>query len=484
MNKASDFIKKAISKNFGWKIFSILMAVLSWFVVMNIINPTEVRTYSVNLTLLNKDKLEDNEFVILNEKELEQTKVDIKVRAVRPALDELSKTNNRKNIKATIDLQQFDVLYAKDIAEPLTVTVTPSLPSNLYIYTYEIISFTPGNVSISLDNLVSVTKTVTIEKTGEAKSGYTVLKPVAEPSAIQIKGAESEIEKIDSVKVMLDLTDVSSNVSTELTPVIYDKNGKEMTGFELNTDKINVTVGINKQGQIRIEAPKIQGEPASGYRVISTEYSPKYIEVVGSGDEIKKVSNISLPTIDITGATENKTVAFDIRPYLNNTSLSLKSDMPNEITVSVKIEKEESKDITIPVKQLNVKGLSSEYDVELPESIVLSVTGLKEATDNISENDITGNIDLTDLQEGNHTVEVQFTLPDGITQSAKSEIIVIIKKDEENKPVVSIDTETVITSSEETESEISTESEEQTETSEQTETITESEQTTEGNINN
>lgn len=432
MNKYIELLKKSISKNFGWKVFSFLTAILVWFVVMNIINPTEVKTFSVNLTLLNKDKLEDNEFVILNQKELENTKVDIKVRATRPALDELSKAENRKNIKATIDLQQFDVLYAKDITEPLNVTVTPSLPSNLYLYSYEITSFSPGKISISLDNLVSTTKTVLVEKVGEVREGYVSMYPVINPETIQIRGAASEIAKVSSVKVKVNLADATTDIVSNATPIIYDEDNNELTGFKLSTQTVNVRVGVNKNGQIAIADPVITGTPQDGFSYIETQWSPKYIEVIGSAEDMAKVNKIELPNISIDGSSEDKTVVFDIRPYLRNTNLNIKSGTPNEVTVVAKIEKNETRRIEISKENINIKNLDEKYNLEFINNIFVELSSSKNKLANISENDISVEIDLQSIAEGRHSIKASFRLPEGVTQLGDvfADVNIFVKSEE------------------------------------------------------
>ena len=128
LKKISIYVFDIVKRNLGWKIFSLVFAIMLLFIVMNINNPAETMTFNVNLTLLNKDKLADKGYVVLNSHELENKKIDIKVKSTRPGLDDLSK--NRDLLKATIDLQQFDLLYADDIDEAFTLMVTPTIPSS------------------------------------------------------------------------------------------------------------------------------------------------------------------------------------------------------------------------------------------------------------------------------------------------------------------------------------------------------------------
>ena len=75
LKKISNVLFKSISKNFGWKLFSLVCAIILWFIVMNIINPTEIQTYSVNVTLENEDKLNEKGFTVMNKEEIQNTKI-------------------------------------------------------------------------------------------------------------------------------------------------------------------------------------------------------------------------------------------------------------------------------------------------------------------------------------------------------------------------------------------------------------------------
>ena len=93
--KALNYIKTFFSKNTGWKIASIFIAILLWFIVMNTLNPAETKTFSVPITLVNEMHLTENGYAVLNTEELTSTRVEIKVRATRAALDSLQAKRRR-----------------------------------------------------------------------------------------------------------------------------------------------------------------------------------------------------------------------------------------------------------------------------------------------------------------------------------------------------------------------------------------------------
>ena len=122
-------IKYFFTNNLYWKALSVLMAIVLWFVVMNINNPTEIKSFTLNISILHEEKLEENNLAILNIDELKAQKAEIKIKGTRTALDELNKRYNKENIKLTLDLEQ--ILSYKIGDEPLeaTINLKPTMPN-------------------------------------------------------------------------------------------------------------------------------------------------------------------------------------------------------------------------------------------------------------------------------------------------------------------------------------------------------------------
>lgn len=411
LKKISDRLIRLISKNFGWKLFSVVCATILWFVVMNIINPTEIQTYSVNITFANEDKLTEKGFVIMNKEEIQNTKIDIKVKSTRAALDELSK--NKNEITATVDLKQFAMLYADDTDEAFKVVVTPNIPTS-YVYTYELVSYTPGEVSIKLDNIVEDQKEVSVESEGTLSSGYLAESPDVIPSVVTIKGASSEIQKVDSVKVFVDVNDVSQKFSKQLTPVAYDKDGNELTSIIIEPDTIQVSFGIYKYSEISVEKPTIEGNIPDGYEVSNIEWSPKTIEVVGDEKEISKIGAIK-PVVKLNGETDEEiTKKYDVNAHIAKNRVSIKSGTEKEVTVKITLEKEEEREISINKDSIKVEGIATGKTANVLNDITVKLKGKKENLENLNTNDIVAKINVSNFSDGENSANVSFELPEGV----------------------------------------------------------------------
>jgi len=94
--------QEMLMKDLGWKLLSIAIAIIMWFMVININQPVDTRTYSKYITLENMDVLTDRGLTVRNADELISTKVNIKIKAQRTALDRLNQSNDW--LQVSIDL--------------------------------------------------------------------------------------------------------------------------------------------------------------------------------------------------------------------------------------------------------------------------------------------------------------------------------------------------------------------------------------------
>lgn len=429
IKKISEKLFKTISRNFGWKLVSLIFAIIFWFIVMNLINPTEIMTFSVNLTLLNEDKLNENGYVILNSEELKKQPVDIKVKATRPALDELAR--RKKEIQATVDLKQFDVLYAQNIDEAFKVMITPVMPEG-YMYPYELLGFSPINAEVNLDKIAEKSYTVAVESEGEPEDGYVTAQPVVMPKTVTVKGASTNLNKVIEVKVNAELSGVTSNVAVKAVPIAVDKDGNTVADVIIEPSEVELYIGVSKQGQIVVNKPVITGEPLEEYKVVSVNWEPKYIDVIGNEGEIRKKGFITLPEIDVSGEDKSKTLEFDIRDYLNDTNLEIKNGTPTEVKVEVTIEKEEVRTLEISSEQIEITG--GEKDAyELPKSVRIRIKGLSEYVSKVEADEIKAVLDVSNLKKGSAHLELLLTLPEGVSASGNNTVRVIYKGNAESE---------------------------------------------------
>ncbi|MDE6357578.1 MAG: hypothetical protein K2L15_03200, partial [Eubacteriales bacterium] len=216
--------KDLFTKNLPWKAFSILVSALLWFIVMNINNPTEIKAFSIPLNISDLSEFDEKNISILNMDELKEVKVEIKLKATRPVLDELKKKFSNTDIKAYLDTAFLANL--SEITSPLEIS--SQIKTNLSSIPYpnnnfEILSFSPSSVNLNIDTFVTVPKKIYVNEIGTVKNGYIAYTPEISSEYIQISGAKSIIDSVDSVYVDIDISNKSDTFSESVTPIAYDQ---------------------------------------------------------------------------------------------------------------------------------------------------------------------------------------------------------------------------------------------------------------------
>lgn len=446
-------IKSFFTQNLHWKAFSILMAAVLWFIVMNINNPTEVKTFSLEISPLNLEDLEKNNLTILNIDEINEKKIEIKVKATRPVLDELTKKMLKNEIKAYIDLTNIASFEISNEPKNFIAQIKTTLSSIPYPNNnFEILSFTPTSMNLNIDSVITIPKKININKKGTPKSGYISMPPELSSEYIKVTGAKSIVDTIENVSVEVDISNQSSRLIKKIPPVAYDKSGNIIENILFNVPEITINMPIILQDKLAINKPQIQGNLPDGYIIKNITYEPSYIEVIGDTQYLKNLNYIKIPAIDVTNLTKSTEYTFNLNNILQSYNISMKNPNKNILKVNIEVEKISSKNISVPTSQLNIIGYNDEFNISLDETFDLELSGSKDILDKIVVSDINASINLKGLGLGNHKIKIDVNLPENILILNNPEINLSISEKEivENPIEISSEPETTSAISTET----------------------------------
>lgn len=416
-------IQQVIMKDIGWKLLSVCIAVGLWFMVINIENPIDTRSYSQTIKFENEDILEKQGLTITNLSDFANSKVLIKVKAERSSLDRLSQYRNY--IQATVDLKKATASIGNGESIPLNVEVKlPAAAGD----NFEIVSKDPLTVSVKIETIVTAEKAVTAEIVGEVASGYVMSSPIVEPNTIKISGPESLVNEVSTVKARISINQPSKDTAIKAAFAAYDANGIEIEEIKMEPSEGTVTVPVSKSKKVLVKV-SAQGLPRDGYIVEKIDWTPRFVEVVGNDTALSNLSEIVLPVINIQNQMETMEQAYDVSELLPN-GVYIRSGTKDQVVVTVHIKKALEKKILIPADQIVLDGtLSDALKVTVyPQDITLTVKGSDEAMNAIDETKITGKVNIEGLTEGHYSIPIIFDLPEGISivgEMPNSEIDII-----------------------------------------------------------
>lgn len=271
----------------------------------------------------------------------------------------------------------------------------------------------PSSITINIYPKVSVTKTITIDVINKDKldSVLSIQSVTIDKEEVIIKGAEHNLEKVASVKALVDVSkivDPSAGVNTvdDVKLVAYDNAGN-VVNVEMVPDKVVATVNIESySGEAKVKiVPK--GEVAFGKAISSITSSVNKITIYGDEEVVSKYRDSYIPIeVDVTGLSDNKTYTIVVPKPEGIREVSEKT-----ITVKISLGDEESKEIEdIKIDAINLgPNLKASAIGENSSKTTVIVKGTKDVLETIDATTIKATVDLSGLGEGEHNVKVIVT---------------------------------------------------------------------------
>ena len=417
MNSSNKF-----TKDIGWKLLSLAIAIGLWFTVINTENPLETRSYSATIQIQNQESLFERGYVVVNDDEISSTRITVRLRGQRLALDTLSQSSTK--VQAIVDLD--NVIYSYN-GEPVSVPVNIVIPS-IVNNSFEILSKSVQNVMVDIQPYINEDFTVKPVVNYSDASVRELINAVASPSTITAYGAKSIINSIAEVRVEVTPEKLENDTVITAVPVAYDAEGNVVNKVTFSSKELSVKISMDNLKSVRVAAD-ITGRAAAGYEVTDVSISPDYIDVAGSSDELAGIGVIRLPDVDVNGAQENITQEYNIQDYLPEGVRTVGGDRAvKTVTVTVNVEQEEEKELTIPSESITdnsttPEGLFAEIN---SGDINITVRGASSAVETISADDIKASVDLTDYEAGTYEdVPLIFALPEGITMVSEGASVTV-----------------------------------------------------------
>lgn len=442
-----EFIRKWITHNLGFKFLSLVIAVLLWFVFTNLEDPLTTTYYQVPVDVLHLQEYRDqNRFIeIEGEEDLDNLSVTVYFRGRTSEVESLKNRSVRSFLSAYIDLYEIDpedpnrLLIHYDI-------IDRSLKGELYSYrnkTY---------YTVDVEDYVSVEIPVRYEITGQPGEGYMFMKNDPDiqvsPKTITLSGPSEQVSVIKDAFVSVDVTDESSNVSKIGEAILRDSEGEPVVYsrdiIRTSVNDISVYIPIYTYKTVKIQ-PYLVGTPKTGYEYANDiTQDAVTADIYGQESILNKISNIPLPEIDLSEVVGHYSQRFYLQRILNDSygdgTVRLLSSSPIAVTVSLNVEKQVERTISLPTDRITVTG-QGDFDYEFDkETVDIVIYGLQTNVDFYDDTYLVATLRLkpTDLTAGSHSIVLDLTgLGQVKAREARATIILKVKVNEESSQATS-----------------------------------------------
>ncbi len=430
-------MKKKLTTNLGLKILAVLFSVIIWFIVVNINDPVDKTIFrNVPVEILNADAVtgQGKVYEILDETDV----IDVTVWAKRSILDTLGK----ENIIATADMQEINFM---------DTMVRIKLATNKYNDKLENISSSTENMLISIEDMKREQFLITTVAMGEPAEGFILGSVSSDQNLVSLSGPESLVSKVERAEVSVDVAGLSQDIRTDASVRLYDAENNliEDKNLKKSLDQVKVNIEILQTKRVPLLF-SVSGVPAEGYALTGEiESTPSTVLVAGKGNAIKNISQIEIPNtvLNVAGLSRNLTATVELKKYLPEGITIAENDFDGKVDVTVNIQKEITSEVTVVPGDIIVSGVPEGLVCELgeieEEELVLKVKGLPTAMEGLEDAVIIAQVDvaaymekhsLQELAIGEHMMNLQLVLPEGIYQSEELPLTVVVQnEDEENK---------------------------------------------------
>ena len=318
---------RSLFNNWGLKIVSLIVAIFLWLFVTNYQDPETVLTVNnVPVKLLHTEavKSEGKIYIVLDDSD---TIPVVTINAPRSIVDKLE----ADNVIATADLEDMN----PDYTVPIMIT------TNKYSDSITNISGSIRSVSLSVEDEARAIFPIETTVAGSAADGYQMGQVALDQNQVRVTGPKSEVERVRSAGVTVDISDSDRTVSTNAEIHLYDEDGRDIDidkNLTLNIDKVMVRVEVLPLKVVPIKIA-VSGKPVEGYRMTGeTAVEPGQVMVAGKKSTLDSVSAISIPSseLNVTGRTNDLVKTFDLRNYLP-TGVELAEGESETVKVTIEI---------------------------------------------------------------------------------------------------------------------------------------------------
>ena len=340
----------------------------------------------------------------------------------------------QKDFEVYVDLSKVKVgkqrikLQIKDLSDKLKATMDPEY--------------------IEVDVQEKVTKEFSVDVEFDdtmVEDGYVAGSPVVKPNKVAITGGKEVMDQISYVRAIVELDDfVTDSVEKSAIITVLDANLNKLN-VTVEQETVRVSVPIKRENKtVPIETVR-KGSSPTGVTIDSITLNESEATITGSEDSLDKTENVRVE-VDISAINESTELTLPVI-----ISEGINAVDPKEVKVTVKVNSasedtgtteenttktaEENSTKTFSNLPIRINGLTEEYSVAFLEPTSgetnVTVVGTNEALETLKESDFQLSVDVSQLTEGEHKLNINVDGPENANWTTDIETASIVLTEKE-----------------------------------------------------
>lgn len=402
LKNIKNYILNSFNNNTAMIIYSIIIAILMWFVISITIYPTTPKTLS-NVPLeidITGTSAEENDLSVIS---ASAKNVTVTIKGERSRIGSL--TADDLTAKAVIE----NVNSAGEKSLNISVTGKDSDVK------FEVTDIKPSKVDVMFDRIDTREYDLTVNAPNiTAADGLYMDKSEFKvtPSVIEITGPSKQLDSIDKAQVYVD---TKQEINTAYTfhskdVVLYDKNESKINTDNLTYNSEDFTIDIPVYMQKELDFTyDIRYAPANfDISSLNIELNVDKINLASPNDELQNIDTWSIGSIPLYDLDWDFNKSFTIEVPSNYKNLS------NVSTVTAKLNQEGLAKKTVTVNDISIVNAPSNYDCTVNTyGLTFDIIGPEDDIAEITEKDILVSVDLLKytVQSTNFTADATISFP-------------------------------------------------------------------------
>ncbi|MBZ9689412.1 hypothetical protein G9F72_024240 [Clostridium estertheticum] len=393
------------------KICCVIAAFILWLFITSTESPlTAYKLKSIPVQLLNTDILTQSKLIIVPGQDL-TTSLNIKGANTSMLLN-----TKAEDFTVVADLS----LYALKRGEQKIPIEIRKSPDNINVLNSDSLFIT-----INLDELTEAKLPVSVNVNGKPKEGFYASAAKISQNSAMVVGASKFVNIVKELIIETDIQGLESDLirTYKLKPV--DAEGKEIKEVTVNPSQIDVKIPIRKTKSVGVKVKTI-GNLDPNFTLASIRVLPEHFDVTGSAADLNQLESLNTEAIDLSKI--NKSTTMDAKVLIPDGLSLVSTSGTGTVKVEINLNKVVQKSLSLDIKYNN---LDQNYDAKLEKAkSTIVISGTEAVINSLDLKKITAAVDLVNLVEGQHTLNVKVTMPDGVNliSEVPDKILVTITK--------------------------------------------------------
>lgn len=244
---------------------------------------------------------------------------------------QLTLSGNKKALSSIPPYQVFVDLTKLKAGKNQTVAFqVKGLPDDIKV------KISPKTTKVSLEQQTYREFPVEVSLRGKKPTNEQLDQTIVNPERVLVRGTASQLDRIQSVKGRVDLTDASFPLKKWISLQPFDTDGQIVKGVSVSPETVKVSVTTKKQTKDLPLTYEIVTPPPTGVTIEQIVVTPQNVTISGDADKLTEITTFPPVRLDLSQVSQDQTITYPLQSVLPELKTT-----PKQANVKVILKKQQ-----------------------------------------------------------------------------------------------------------------------------------------------